>query len=99
MNLMDEKEKLLSEFERIIEVGIVNAHHDRNVLQKVREMLEEQEPKLIIRKQGMHENSDGSIDYFALWYCPHCNKLLQRGFCAPWIEHCYKCGKAVKWEK
>lgn len=62
-------------------------------------LLKEQEPKLVIRKQGRHENSDGSIDYFALWYCPHCNKRLQRGFCAPWIEHCYKCGKAVKWEK
>lgn len=36
---MDEKERLLSEFDRIIEVGIVNAHHDRDVLQKVRELV------------------------------------------------------------
>ena len=33
-------------------------------------LLKEQEPKLVIRKQGRHENSDGSIDYFALWSPP-----------------------------
>lgn len=60
--------------------------------------LKEQEPKQIVRKQGKRENSDGSIDYFAEWYCPHCGKLLNRGFDLPWIEFCYKCGKAVKWE-
>jgi hypothetical protein len=55
-------------------------------------------PIKIVRKQGKCENSDGSIDYFCEWYCPHCGKLLVRGFDAPRIEFCYKCGKAVKWE-
>lgn len=40
---MDEKEKLLSEFDRIIEVGIVNAHHDRDVLKAIRKRLKDQE--------------------------------------------------------
>lgn len=60
-------------------------------------MMKKQEPKQIVRKQGKHENSDGSIDYFAEWYCPHCGKLLNRGFDLPWIEFCHKCGGAVKW--
>ena len=61
-------------------------------------LLKEQEPKQIVRKQGKREHSDGSIDYFGEWYCPHCGKLLNRGFDTPWIEFCYKCGQAVKWE-
>ena len=61
-------------------------------------LLKEQEPKQIVRKQGKRENSDGSIDYFAEWYCPHCGKLLNRGFDTPWIDYCYKCGRHVKWE-
>ena len=40
---MNEKEKLLSEFDRIIEVGIVNAHHDRDVLKAIRKRLKDQE--------------------------------------------------------
>lgn len=70
----------------------------REEIKWLREMLKDQEPKQIIRKQGKRENSDGSIDYFAEWYCPHCGELLNRGFDAPWIEFCYKCGNAVKWE-
>ena len=62
------------------------------------ELLKEQAPKQIVRKQGKHENSDGSIDYFAEWYCPHCGKLLNRGFDTPWIDYCYKCGRQVKLE-
>lgn len=62
------------------------------------ELLKEQEPKKIIRKQGKRENSDGSIDFFGEWYCPHCGKLLNRGFDLPWIEFCYKCGKPILWE-
>ena len=63
------------------------------------ELLKEQAPKQIVRKQGKRENSDGSIDYFAEWYCPHCGKLLNRGFDMPWIEYCYKCGKPVLWKE
>lgn len=61
-------------------------------------LLKEKEPKQIVHKQGKRENSDGSIDYFVECYCPHCGKLLNRGFDIPWAEFCYKCGKAVKWE-
>lgn len=67
------------------------------IMRKAYYLLKEQEPKKVIRKQGKRENSDGSIDYFAEWYCPHCGLLLNRGFETPWIEYCYKCGKAVKW--
>ena len=35
------KNELLHELDRIIDVGIVNAHHDKEVLQAVREQLTE----------------------------------------------------------
>lgn len=56
------------------------------------------EPKQIIRKQCKKEHEDGSIDYFAEWYCPHCNMLILRGFDNPSIKFCYKCGKPILWE-
>lgn len=61
-------------------------------------LLKEQEAKPIVRKQCKKENDDGSIDYFAEWYCPHCNMLILRGFDNPSIKFCYKCGKPVLWE-
>lgn len=62
-------------------------------------MLEEQdEPKQIVRKQCKKEHEDGSIDYFAEWYCPHCKSLIARGFDNPSIKFCYKCGKPILWE-
>ena len=33
--------ELLNELDRIIDVGIVNAHHDKDVLKKVRKTIEE----------------------------------------------------------
>ena len=65
------------------------------------ELLKEQEavePKQIVRKQCKTEHSDGSVDYYAEWFCPHCNSLLKRGFDASWIEYCFKCGKPITWE-
>ena len=63
------------------------------------ELLKEQiEPKQIIRKQCKTEHPDGSVDYFAEWYCPHCNMLILRGFDNPSIKFCYKCGKPIVWE-
>ena len=60
------------------------------------ELLKEQnEPKQIIRKQCKKEHEDGSVDYFAEWYCPHCNSLILRGFDNPSIKFCYKCGKPI----
>lgn len=40
---MYDTEKLLAELDRIIEVGIVNAHHDRDVLKAIRKRLKDQE--------------------------------------------------------
>ena len=62
------------------------------------ELLKEQEAKQVIRKQCKKEHEDGSIDYFAEWYCPHCNSLILRGFDNPSIKFCYKCGKPILWE-
>ena len=59
---------------------------------------EQEEPKQIVRKQCKKEHEDGSIDYYAEWYCPHCNLLILRGFDNPSIKFCYKCGKPVLWE-
>ena len=61
-------------------------------------LLKEQEAKQIVRKQCKKEHEDGSIDYFAEWYCPHCNMLILRGFDNPSIKFCYKCGKPILWE-
>jgi len=61
-------------------------------------LLKEQEAKQVIRKQCKKEHDDGSIDYFAEWYCPHCNMLILRGFDNPSIKFCYKCGKPILWE-
>ena len=61
-------------------------------------LLKEQETKQVIRKQCKKEHDDGSIDYFAEWYCPHCNSLILRGFDNPSIKFCYKCGKPVLWK-
>ena len=71
----------------------------REEIKWLRGMLKEhEEPKQIVRKQCKTEHSDGSIDYFAEWYCPHCNSLILRGFDNPSIKFCYKCGKPVLWE-
>ena len=59
---------------------------------------ERKEPKQIIRKQCKTEHSDGSVDYFAEWYCPHCNMLILRRFDNPSIKYCYKCGGPIVWE-
>lgn len=61
-------------------------------------LLKEQEAKQIVRKQCKKEYEDGSIDYFAEWYCPHCKLLILRGFDNPSIKFCYKCGKPILWE-
>ena len=95
---MPERELLLERLERfaIVLDGILPKC--AGLVRDAITMLKEQEPKQIVRKQGKHENSDGSIDYFAEWYCPHCGKLLNRGFDTPWIEFCYMCGRPVKWK-
>lgn len=73
----------------------------REEIKWLREMLKEQEavePKQVVRKQCKKEHDDGSIDYFAEWYCPHCNMLILRGFDNPSIKFCYKCGKPILWK-
>lgn len=61
-------------------------------------LLKELEPKEIVCKPGKRTNLDGSVDYFSEWYCPHCGRLLNRGFDTPWVKFCYRCGKPVTWE-
>lgn len=93
---LNNREKVIKKAERIM-CSTVDRDMIDSFCEDVIDLLKEQEPKQIVRMQEKRENSDGSIDYFAEWYCPHCGKLLKRGFDAPWIEFCYKCGKAVKW--
>ena len=96
---MSDRKEVMSWLEGLTDDDWQRYHSDSEVQTIAKEafaLLKEQEPKQIVRKQGKHENSDGSIDYFGEWYCPHCGKLLCRGFDAPWIEFCYKCGRPVK---
>lgn len=67
-------------------------------LEAGKEMEKEQEPKQIVFKKRKCEYPDGSIDYFAVWYCPNCGKLLKHGLTNSWIYYCCKCGQVVKWE-
>ena len=62
-------------------------------------LLKEKKAKQIVRKQCKKERDDGAIDYFAEWYCPHCNMLILRGFDNPSIKFCYKCGKPILWKR
>ena len=72
---------------------------ERYLLHDAISMLKEHnEPKQIIRKQCKREHPDGAIEFFAEWYCPHCNMLILRGFDNPSIKFCYKCGKPILWE-
>lgn len=74
---------------------------ERRVINDAIILLKEQEmvkPKQIIRKQCKKEYEDGSIDYFAEWYCPHCDSLLVLGFDNKWIQFCPRCGKPITWE-
>ena len=70
---MDEREQLIKELDRIIEIGIVDAKRDRETLSKVRHLLTETEYETLIRilmcstykwcfkdfinKNGLHEVS------------------------------------------
>lgn len=69
-----------------------------NLAKEALALLKEQEAKPIIRKQAKKEYEDGSTEYFAEWYCPRCNQLMNRGFDTPWIKYCYNCGKPIIWE-
>ena len=91
--LMKEHENIGAELTNAVEL----IHKKNEQIKKLLKLLEKNEPKQIVRKQGKRENPDGSIDFFGEWYCPNCGKLLNRGFDLPWIEFCYKCGQAIKW--
>ena len=98
---MPDREKVIKELENAPNT-VKDGFYYLRITHKLRDdalaLLKEQKAKQIIRKQCKKEHEDGSIDYFAEWYCPHCNSLIQRGFDAPWIKFCYKCGKPVLWE-
>ena len=80
------------------DVGWENMDAIWHKAEQLKKLLKEQEAKQVIRKQCKKEHDDGSIDYFAEWYCPHCNMLILRGFDNPSIKFCYKCGKPILWE-
>lgn len=90
-----------AEFARERDINFFTAKHLEDIAQWADDaiaLLKEQEAKPIVRKQCKKEHADGSIDYFAEWYCPHCKLLILRGFDNPSIKFCYKCGKPVLWE-
>lgn len=98
---MPNREKVINDLQDAVNDDWLWRHADYYALTMERAiaLLKEQEaPKQIIRKQCKKEHDDGSIDYFAEWYCPHCNLLILRGFDNPSIKFCYKCGKPVLWE-
>lgn len=76
----------------------VDGYHHCQLGDDALALLEEQTAKPIIRKQAMREHADGSVDYFAEWFCPHCVSLLLVGFENKWIKFCPRCGKPVLWE-
>jgi hypothetical protein len=97
---MPDREKTI----RVLETMLMTSHTslsetELDAIRTAVELLKEQEgPKQIVRKQCKIEHNDGSVDYFAEWYCPHCKSLIVRGFDNPSIKFCYKCGKPILWE-
>lgn len=104
--MMPDREKIIEAVEEAFDIWIdeyegtsyYNIDEVKNLKADALALLKEQEAKQIVRKQCKKEYEDGSIDYFAEWYCPHCNSLILRGFDNPSIKFCYKCGKPILWE-
>jgi len=105
---MPDREKVIRQIEKCInDTSCIGCPYEKSLvcrhymLDDALALLKEQEavePKQIIRKQCKKEYEDGSIDYFAEWYCPHCNSLLVIGFDNKWIQFCPRCGKPITWE-
>lgn len=104
-NKMPDREKVMKEAEEAIDI-FAKAEEPTFWMDFVRcafentvaLLKEQEEPKQIVRKNCKEVHDDGSIYYFAEWYCPHCNMLILRGFDNPSIKFCYKCGKPVLWK-
>lgn len=99
---MTDLEKVISQVEEEVRLGKHWDESDRTIdmelLENVLLLLKEQEPKKIIRKQMSYEDPDGTITYYAEWHCPHCNKVVQKGFDSPWLKYCFNCGKPILWD-
>jgi len=54
---------------------------------------EKQSPKRIQRKKV---HNDGTTEVWAEYFCPHCNKMIAKGF-SPHYPHCMWCGNQVEW--
>lgn len=91
LELLKEQEDLGAELTNAVELI-----HKKN--KRIKKLLKEQEPKKIIRKQMSYEHPDGAITYYAEWHCPHCNKVVQKGFDSPWLKYCFNCGKPILWD-
>ena len=109
--MIAEDEKRWNDRNIVAELGYCgkNIRHRKNItnddirfyayiMRKAYYMLKEQEPKKIIRKQMSYEDPDGTITYYAEWHCPHCNKVVQKGFDSPWLKYCFNCGKPILWD-
>lgn len=99
---MIDREKVISQVEEEVRLGKHWDESDRTIdmelLENVLLLLKEQEPKKIIRKQMSYEDPDGTITYYAEWHCPHCNKVVKKGFDSPWLKYCFNCGKPILWD-
>lgn len=95
-----DREKVINDLQDAVNDDWMWQHADyyAKAIENALALLKEPEAKHVIRKQCKKEHDDGSIDYFAEWYCPHCNMLILRGFDNPSIKFCYKCGKPILWE-
>ena len=93
---MPDREKVIDEWETILTRDPLDAPWD--LIDDTLVLLKEQEPKKIIRKQRHYEHPDGAITCYAEWHCPHCNKVVQKGFDSPWLKYCFNCGKPILWD-
>ena len=77
-----DRSELIRELDRIIDIGIVNAKHDSDVLKHVRKVLKEPEPKPAVIDNGKA-------------FCPHCMSNIRLDMVS---AYCAYCGRPVKWE-
>jgi len=97
--IMRRLEKIASHAVHVVgETPFVMSLDDGIAVKDAIALLKEQEPKKIIRKQMSCEDPDGTITYYAEWHCPHCNKVVQKGFGSPWLKYCFNCGKPILWD-
>lgn len=76
---------------------VVNEYKDMKQKRWEKRLMDKCDQK-VIRKQMSYEHPDGAITYYAEWHCPHCNKVVQKGFDSPWLKYCFNCGNPILWD-